>query len=268
MAVWHHPSVIRITRSKTLKKAAIYTRSNTGDRDRQREELLAKFGDTHEIVAEYQDEASGNQGVEDRPGLKKLLEDAGQGKFDVLRLASSGFVKIIHGANDGLFNVGGASVASVRASLVDAFNIPDEAVSFANGDQVEGEFRLQMNSTLEFVMKWGRKGSRDERDEYFVRTSDIQLKLNEILFRLRRLEDVILQVVKQQAPSKEFYAVEEFAKLVDLSSYTVREHCRLRRLRAEKAACGRGNIPEWRIPHAELVRYRSHGLLPIAKHGG
>lgn len=186
----------------------------------------------------------------------------------MLRLTSSGFVKIIHGANDGIFTVVGASVSRIRWSLGDAFNIPDEAIAFVNGEQVRGDFRLQANFTLEFVKQWGRKGATDDRDGYFVRTSDTQLKLNEILFRLRRLEDIILQVVKQQASSKEFYAVEEFAKLVDLSPYTVREHCRLRRLRAEKAACGRGNIPEWRIPHAELVRYRSHGLLPIAKHGG
>ena len=35
-----------------MTKAATYTRSNTDDHDRQREELLAKFGDQHEIVAE------------------------------------------------------------------------------------------------------------------------------------------------------------------------------------------------------------------------
>ena len=70
-----------------MKKAAIYIRVGNHAQlsgYRQREELHAKFGDTHKIVAEYQDEASGNQGVEDRPGPKKLLEDAAKGKFDVL----------------------------------------------------------------------------------------------------------------------------------------------------------------------------------------
>ena len=33
-----------------MKVAAIYTRSSMGDHDRQREELLAKFGGTHEIA--------------------------------------------------------------------------------------------------------------------------------------------------------------------------------------------------------------------------
>jgi DNA invertase Pin-like site-specific DNA recombinase len=67
-----------------MTKAAIYTRSSTGDNDRQRDELLAKFGGTHEIAAEYRDDASGNLGVGDRPGLTKMLEDAAKGEFDVL----------------------------------------------------------------------------------------------------------------------------------------------------------------------------------------
>lgn len=65
-----------------MTKAAIYTRSSKGDYDRQREELLAKFGETHEIIGEYRDD--GSQGVGDRPGLKQMLEDAAKGKFDVL----------------------------------------------------------------------------------------------------------------------------------------------------------------------------------------
>ncbi len=64
-----------------MKKAAVYIRVGNAAQlsaDRQREELHAKFGDTHEIVAEYQDTGPGSS------SLKKLLEDAAQGKFDVL----------------------------------------------------------------------------------------------------------------------------------------------------------------------------------------
>ena len=113
-----------------------------------------------------------------------------------------------------------------------------------------------------------RKGGTDNRDQYFLGSTDPLLKLNEVIYRLGRLEELVTEAIKQQAPSKEFYAVEEFAKLVDLSPYTVREHCRLGRLNATKSAGGRGGIPEWRIPHAELVRYRNHGLLPLRKHRG
>jgi hypothetical protein len=79
-----------------------------------------------------------------------------------VRPTSCGPVKIIHGANDGIFNVGGASVASVRASLVDAFNIPGEALAFVNGEVVRHDFRVRGNDTLEFVKQWGVKGVGDQ----------------------------------------------------------------------------------------------------------
>ena len=77
-------------------------------------------------------------------------------------IASSGSVKIIHGANDGSFAVVGTSVASVQASLVDAFNIPLDVLAFVNGKRVRSDFRLRAGFTLEFVKHWGRKG-QDER---------------------------------------------------------------------------------------------------------
>lgn len=42
-------------------------------RGKDRHEELA---DTHEIIGEFGDIASGSHGVSDRPALKKLLEDA------------------------------------------------------------------------------------------------------------------------------------------------------------------------------------------------
>ena len=70
-----------------MKKAVIYTRysSKPGlDRDGQREEILARLGGEYEIVGEYRDVASGNQEIQDRPGLKKLREDAAKGDVEVL----------------------------------------------------------------------------------------------------------------------------------------------------------------------------------------
>jgi hypothetical protein len=64
---------------------------------------------------------------------------------------------------------------------------------------------------------------------------------------------------------KEFYTVIEFAKLVGLAQYTIRDHCLSGRLKAGKRACGRGNSLEWSIPHSELVRYQNEGLLPLKK---
>lgn len=70
-------------------------------------------------------------------------------------------MKVVHGATDGIFHVAGAAVASVRASLVDAFNIPNDAEAFVNGEAVPPAYRLQAHDTLEFVKRQGRKGVGD-----------------------------------------------------------------------------------------------------------
>lgn len=177
-------------------------------------------------------------------------------------------VKIIHGPNADDFDCAGAKVSLVRQNLRHAFNLVDDTLAFVNGDVVVDDLQLRPDDTLEFVLPWGRKGASDNRDDYFLNSTDHLLKLNEVLYRLGRLEQLLEDVLKQQAPAKEVYTVEEFGKLVDLSAYTVREHCRLGRLQATKTVSGRGNIPEWRIPHVELIRYRNYGLLPLRKHGG
>src|SRR5690606_19464861 len=64
--------------------------------------------------------------------------------------AAEGRVKVIHGSNDEIFdNLVGQKVSTVRASLVDAFNIPGDALAFVNGEQVDGSYVLQKNETLE-----------------------------------------------------------------------------------------------------------------------
>jgi len=62
-------------------------------------------------------------------------------------------VKVIHGANDA-----GCPVFSVRLSLVDAFNIPPDALSFVNGEQVGSDYLIVAGDTLEFVRQSGDKG--------------------------------------------------------------------------------------------------------------
>lgn len=64
---------------------------------------------------------------------------------------------VIHGANDGLFDLAGARVSAVRYSLADAFNIPLNAFTFVNGEQVDSDFRLKGNECLEFVKQYGEK---------------------------------------------------------------------------------------------------------------
>ena len=69
-------------------------------------------------------------------------------------------IKVIHGATDGEFGLAGAKVSTVRFSLVDAFNIPGDAQSFVNGEQVDANYVLQSNDVLEFVKQAGVKGQK------------------------------------------------------------------------------------------------------------
>lgn len=54
----------------------------------------------------------------------------------------------------------------------------------------------------------------------------------------------------------------ELARLIGRTSYTVRQWCRLGRLKARKRACGRGSHLAWEIPVEELQHYRNHGIRP------
>lgn len=75
------------------------------------------------------------------------------------------FVKVIHGANDSLFDVAGETVASVQASLADAFNIPIEAFAFINGKVVGEEFRLRAHDAVVFSLLEGWKAGKPKRGD-------------------------------------------------------------------------------------------------------
>ena len=80
--------------------------------------------------------------------------------------------------------------------------------------------------------------------------------------RLERIEAILTSLVERQTV-KDFYEVEEFARLVGKAPFTVREWCRLRRLKGTKRGSGRGAYAQWVISHAELLRYQKEGLLPL-----
>ena len=85
--------------------------------------------------------------------------------------------------------------------------------------------------------------------------------LNDLTARLARIEQAIDLLVRERTV-KEWYSTAEVAKLLDKAEFTVREWCRLGRVKAEKKKCGRGVASEWIIPHEELTRVRNEGLLP------
>jgi hypothetical protein len=62
---------------------------------------------------------------------------------------------------------------------------------------------------------------------------------------------------------KEWYTTAETAQIVGKSEYTVREWCRLNRIKAVKRKSGRGPHAAWVVSHDELQRYEREGLLPI-----
>ena len=81
---------------------------------------------------------------------------------------------------------------------------------------------------------------------------------------LEKIVALLVVLVDRQAV-KEFYEIEEFAKLVGKSCFTVREWARLGRIRADKKLSGRGAYARWVVSHAELLRYQKEGLLPIRR---
>ena len=83
----------------------------------------------------------------------------------------------------------------------------------------------------------------------------------QILERLERIEEK-LDAMADERQTKAHYSTAEVAEILKRSEFTVREWCRLRRVNAEKRACGRGRSQEWMISHAELMRVRCEGLLP------
>ena len=78
--------------------------------------------------------------------------------------------------------------------------------------------------------------------------------------RLERIETLLQSLLKERT-IKEWYTTAEVAKLLSIAEFTVREWCRLGRVRAEKKKCGRGVASEWIISHEELVRVQNQGLL-------
>ena len=84
-------------------------------------------------------------------------------------------------------------------------------------------------------------------------------EITTILERLERIEQLLLD----QRTVKDYYTTDEVAKLLGKAEFTVREWCRLGRVRAEKRRSGRGKYCAWVISHAELLRFEREGLLSV-----
>lgn len=84
--------------------------------------------------------------------------------------------------------------------------------------------------------------------------------------RIDNLESIVVDLrdtIAAKKTIKESYTTIEVAKILGKKPYTVREWCRLQRINAFKAMCGRGSEEEWRVSHEELERIQNEGLLPV-----
>ena len=94
--------------------------------------------------------------------------------------------------------------------------------------------------------------------------NEIELALQGRLELIEALSQWLV-IAKQQ---RDHYSVEQFAEQVKRDPFTVREWCRLGRIRAAKKGSGRGRYRAWVIGHAELLRFEREGLLPIQRPTG
>lgn len=92
-------------------------------------------------------------------------------------------------------------------------------------------------------------------------------QVKELVERITSLEATIAElrdiICHQNQTAKESYNTAEVANILGKRPYTVREWCRLQRINAYKAMCGRGCEVEWRVTREELLRIQNEGLLPI-----
>jgi hypothetical protein len=80
--------------------------------------------------------------------------------------------------------------------------------------------------------------------------------VSELIAQLRRLQ------LNQFLLEREMYSTREVAAMLNLSNFTVREGCRLKRIRAKRAVNRRGGFGDWRIPKDEVRRILDEGLPP------
>jgi hypothetical protein len=79
--------------------------------------------------------------------------------------------------------------------------------------------------------------------------------------RLEKIEAMLVVLVERQRV-REWYTTQEFAQAVGKAEFTVREWCRMARIKAEKRNSGRGAYAAWAISHVEFLRFQREGLLP------
>ena len=132
-----------------------------------------------------------------------------------------------------------------------------------NGALLEAARLLREGKDVEWasLVAWDSLGAiRADLDE--LPTPEANLTA----IRLDRIETALDVLVERQT-LKDWYSTSEIAKLLGKAEYTVREHCRQGRIRAEKKGSGRGRYQSWVVSQAELQRVQKEGLLSVPSGG-
>jgi hypothetical protein len=80
--------------------------------------------------------------------------------------------------------------------------------------------------------------------------------------RLEKIESLLVSLIEREW-AREWYSIDEFARMVGRAEFTCREWCRHGRINAVKKASGRGAYASWAISYTELQRFQKEGLLPL-----
>jgi hypothetical protein len=103
--------------------------------------------------------------------------------------------------------------------------------------------------------------------EAFSPVEDLLLKFEEQATCLRTMQETLARIAKrldqEDRTGRSEFTVDEFASMVGKAKFTVREWCRLGRIKAKKRPEKRGRHATWSISSDELMRYRNEGLLPV-----
>jgi len=89
-------------------------------------------------------------------------------------------------------------------------------------------------------------------------------RIEQVLERLAKLESAVISTSEPRSPQA-WYSPAAAAKALGLAEFTVRNYCRLGRIRGTKRLSGRGRFRAWTISHEELERVRREGLLPLQR---
>jgi hypothetical protein len=85
-----------------------------------------------------------------------------------------------------------------------------------------------------------------------------------LLEHLDRIEATLKMLVQRQVV-RDWYSTDEVAEILGKARFTIREWCRLGRVRCRKKNSGRGKHQSWVISDEELRRIQREGLLPLEK---